>query len=91
MGSSPTERTIKIELNKMSVITTEPEVSETVKSTLDINNSTVDIEEYKGRPTFVINKHSRYPFSFQLPKAKLLVKYMKELQRFVETNGASLN
>ena len=51
--------------------------------------------EYKGNPTITIRKDTeemdRYPFSFGLAKAKLLLKALKQepdfLERFVEEEG----
>lgn len=69
----------------------EPErLSPTVESLMDVENSTCCIDSFKGRPTFAINKTGPYPFSFGLPKARLLAKHMKPLLRFVETDGKSI-
>ena len=75
----------------MSEQTQEPKVNEAVSSLLDIENSTCDLDAYKGKPMFVINKESRYPFSFGLAKAKLIVKHYAKLSKFVQTEGASLS
>ena len=64
--------------------------SATVESLKDVEHSTCSIDSYKGRPTFAINKNSLYPFSFGLLKARLLVKHMKALMKFVETEGRSI-
>ena len=64
--------------------------SATVESLMDVEHSTCSIDSFKGRPTFAINKNSPYPFSFGLLKAKLLVKHMAALTKFVETDGRSL-
>jgi hypothetical protein len=64
--------------------------SPTVESLMDEQNSTCCIDSYKGRPTFAINKESPYPFSFGLLKARLIVKHMEALQKFVESDGRSL-
>jgi hypothetical protein len=72
-------------------ITSESErPSPTVESLMDVENSTCSIDSFKGRPTFAINKNSPYPFSFGLLKARLLVKHVKALQKFVETDGKSI-
>ena len=68
----------------------ETKVNEAVSSLLDVEKSTCDLDTYKGKPMFVINKDSRYPFSFGLAKAKLIVKHYDRLERFVQTEGASL-
>jgi hypothetical protein len=75
----------------MSVETQDTQVNEAVSSLLDTEHSTCDLDSYKGKPMFVINKNSRYPFSFGLAKAKLIVKHVKQLDRFVATDGASLS
>jgi hypothetical protein len=65
--------------------------SPTVESLKDVEKSTCEIDSYKGRPTFAINKNSPYPFSFGLLKAALIVKHADALRRFVETNGRSIS
>ena len=74
----------------MSDKTQDTKVNEAVSSLLDIENSTCDLDAYKWKPMFVINKNSRYPFSFGIAKAKLIVKHLPKLQKFVETDGKSL-
>ena len=66
------------------------ELPDTVKTLMDVKNSTCDIDSYKGRTTFVINKESKYPFSFGIPKAKLILKHLEALQNFVSSNGHRL-
>lgn len=70
--------------------TTNKPVTEAVNSLLDINHSTASLDVYKDKPMFVINKESRYPFSFGLPKAKLILKHLEALQRFVATDGKTI-
>lgn len=74
----------------MSDDSTKPAVTEAVSSLLDIQGSTLHLDVYKNKPMFVINKASRYPFSFGVPKAKLLVKYAGELKRFAESEGKTI-
>lgn len=69
---------------------TETHLSATVESLKDEEHSTACIDSYKGRPTFAINKNTAYPFSFGILKAKLLVKHMAALKKFVETDGRSI-
>lgn len=66
------------------------QLSDTVKSLFDVENSTCSIDSFKGRPTFAINKNSPYPFSFGIPKAKLILKHVDALRVFVESNGQRL-
>jgi hypothetical protein len=68
----------------------ETQVTEAVSSILDIEHSTATIGEFKGKPMFVINKDSKYPFSFGIPKAKVIVKHLKPLLKFVETDGKEI-
>jgi len=65
--------------------------NDAVISLLDIAHSTCDLDSYNGKPMFVINKGSRYPFSFGLAKARLILKHMNKLKTFVATKGAFLS
>ena len=40
--------------------------------------------EYKGRPILTLNPGEKYPFSFGLSKAKLILKYIDAIRAFVE-------
>jgi len=40
--------------------------------------------EFKGRPILILNPGEKYPFSFGLSKAKLILKYIDEIRAFVE-------
>ena len=66
------------------------EMSETVKSLMDVDGSTCCIDSFKGRPTFAINKDKAYPFSFGVPKAKLILKHIDALRNFVASDGRRL-
>jgi hypothetical protein len=76
--------------NPNTVYTTEP-----VESLRDHENATVTLGSYKKRnkmlPMFIINENSPYPFSFGLVKAKLILKFVSQLRKFVETDGRTLN
>ena len=91
MGSTPIQPT-KTDTNIMTSTTTEntETVSDTVKSLFDVEHSTCSIDSFKGRPTFAINKNSPYPFSFGIPKAKLILKHVDALRNFVESDGQRL-
>lgn len=65
--------------------------NEAVKSLLNIEESTADLDSYKGQPMFVINKASRYPFSFGMAKAKLILKHIDALKTFVSSGGSKLS
>jgi len=78
----------------MTVETTtenEDQVSDTVKSLMDVEGSTCCIDSYKGRSTFAINKNTKYPFSFGLLKAKLILKHIEALRSFVESDGQRID
>ena len=40
-------------------------------------------KEYKGHPLLVLNPDGRYPFSFGLSKAKLVIEYFDRIKEFV--------
>ncbi len=44
--------------------------------------------EFKGKPVLVIKRDAedKYPFSFGLTKAKLILENIEEIKRFVEEN-----
>lgn len=45
--------------------------------------------EYKGKPVLIIRrtKEDRFPFSFGLGKARLIVENIEEIKKFVEENN----
>lgn len=93
VGSIPTRSTTIINNNMSNTnnnTTAVRPVTEAVSSLLDIEGSTVSLEVYKNNPMFVLNKASRYPFSFGIHKARLILKHVEQLKTFVATNGASI-
>lgn len=50
----------------------------------------IERTEFKGRPILVIKRddEDKYPFSFGLTKAKLIVENIEEIKKFVEENNA---
>ena len=48
----------------------------------------IEKSEYKGKPIIVIkrNEEDKYPFSFGLSKAKLILENIDEIKKFVEDN-----
>ncbi len=42
------------------------------------------ISEYKGRPVITLNPGERYPFTFGISKAKLLLENLDHIRKFVE-------
>jgi hypothetical protein len=51
----------------------------------------VERSEYKGNPTLVIrrNEEDKYPFSFGISKAKLILENLEEIKKFVQDNSTS--
>jgi hypothetical protein len=50
----------------------------------ELNNEAGPVEkEYKGHPLLVLNPESKYPFSFGLAKAKLVIEYFDRIKEFI--------
>lgn len=49
----------------------------------------VERSEYKGKPVLIIRRSEddKYPFSFGLTKAKMILENIEEIKRFVEDNS----
>jgi hypothetical protein len=48
------------------------------------------VSEFKGNPLITLNPGSKWPFSMGLAKARLALQNVQFLQRFVDTNGTSV-
>lgn len=48
----------------------------------------VEKTEYKGQPVLILkrNENDRYPFSFGMTKAKMILEAIEEIKKFVEEN-----
>jgi hypothetical protein len=48
----------------------------------------IERSEYKGKPVLIIKRgeDDRYPFSFGLSKAQLILDHIEEIRQFVEEN-----
>ena len=48
----------------------------------------IERSEFKGKPTLVIrrNEEDKYPFSFGMAKAKLILENIEEIKKFVADN-----
>ncbi len=51
--------------------------------------SIVERGEYKGKPLLILkrNEEDKYPFSFGMSKAKLILDNLEEIKKFVEENS----
>lgn len=47
----------------------------------------VKIGSYKGHATISLNAESKYPFTFGVEKAKLVLSHIKEIQEFVDRHA----
>ena len=66
------------------------DMSPAVKTMRSTEGSTCEIDSYKDQPMFTINKQSRYPFSFGLLKARLILHHLSSLRNFVSSGGQRL-
>lgn len=48
----------------------------------------IEKSEFKGKPVIILkrNEEDKYPFSFGLSKARLILENVEEIKRFVEEN-----
>lgn len=48
----------------------------------------IEKSEYKGKPIIVIkrNEEDKYPFSFGIAKARLIMENLEEIKKFIEEN-----
>jgi hypothetical protein len=49
-----------------------------------------ELQEYKGNKIICLNPGSKFPFSFGLAKAKMILENIEAVKKFVESNGESL-
>lgn len=54
------------------------------------NKSFVEHSEFKGKPVLILKRseEDKYPFSFGVSKAKLILENIEEIKKFVEDNGS---
>ncbi len=48
------------------------------------NEKKVKISDYKGNPVITLNPDDRYPFTFGVNKAKLILEHLEDIKDFVE-------
>ncbi len=49
-----------------------------------------ELQEYKGNKIICLNPGSKFPFSFGLGKAKMILENLESIKKFVESNGESI-
>lgn len=49
-----------------------------------------EIQEFKGNKVLNLNPESKFPFSFGLAKAKLILENLDVIKKFVDTEGKDL-
>lgn len=49
----------------------------------------IEKTEFKGKPVIILRRdgNDKYPFSFGLTKAKLILENIEEIKKFVEENN----
>ena len=49
----------------------------------------IEKSEFKGKPIIILkrNEDDKYPFSFGLSKAKLILENIEEIKKFVDENS----
>ena len=50
-----------------------------------------EVGEFKGNKVLILNPSSKYPFSFGLSKAKLLLEHLDVIRKFVDNEGESID
>ena len=53
----------------------------------------VERSEFKGKPVLIIrrNEDDKYPFTFGMMKAKMILENIEEIKRFVEDNDKTVD
>ena len=49
-----------------------------------------EIQEFKGNKVLCLNPESKFPFSFGVAKAKIILENIDVIKKFVETDGKDL-
>lgn len=49
----------------------------------------VERSEYKGKPVIILKRDAedKFPFSFGIAKAKLILEHIEEIKKFIEENS----
>lgn len=48
------------------------------------------IGEYQGKPTLILNPDQKFPFSFGLGKARMIIDHYEAIVEFVKSDGESI-
>jgi hypothetical protein len=49
-----------------------------------------EIQEFKGNKVLCLNPESKFPFSFGVGKAKLILENIEVIKKFVESDGKDI-
>lgn len=49
-----------------------------------------ELQEYKGNKLICLNPGAKFPFSFGLTKAKMILENIDAIKKFVDSNGESV-
>jgi hypothetical protein len=49
-----------------------------------------ELQEYKGNKLICLNPGAKFPFSFGLTKAKMILENIEAIKKFVDSNGESV-
>lgn len=49
-----------------------------------------EIQEFKGNKVLCLNPESKFPFSFGIAKAKLVLEHLETIKKFVESEGKDI-
>lgn len=54
----------------------------------ELNNMIAERSEFKGKPTIVLKRSEdeKYPFSFGMAKAKMILDHLEDIKKFVAEN-----
>lgn len=52
--------------------------------------STVTLSSYNDKPVIVLGANSKWPFSFGVGKAKMILQHLDSIKKFVESDGEKI-
>ena len=69
---------------------TRTDIPDTSTSPITPESSIPILQEFKGKQTILLNPGGRFPFSMGLGKAKMVLSNIGFIQRFVDSDGKSV-